>query len=131
MSDVLIRKEKSEKSPNIKLRSYNFSLLIIELTNSLPNQKEYFVFHNQLSRSGTSIGANIHEAKAASSNLDFVNYYKIALKSAYETEYWLKLLIDSYPKYQTKCTEALIECQELCKMISSSILSLKSKNNQT
>ena len=46
---------------------------------------------NQLLRSGTSIGANIHEGNYASSKADFVAKFQIALKECYETEYWLKL----------------------------------------
>lgn len=46
---------------------------------------------NQLLRSGTSVGANIHEANYASSKADFISKMQIALKECHETEYWLKL----------------------------------------
>ena len=46
---------------------------------------------NQLIRSGTSIGANIHEANYAQSKADFVHKLQIALKECYESEYWLEL----------------------------------------
>ena len=46
---------------------------------------------NQLLRSGTSIGANIHEANYASSKADFINKFQIALKECYESDYWLGL----------------------------------------
>ena len=49
------------------------------------------VLTNQLLRSGTSIGANIHEANYASSKADFIAKMQIALKECHETEYWLKL----------------------------------------
>ena len=51
------------------------------------------VFKNQLIRSGSSIGANIHEAKYAQSNADFISKFEIALKECYETEYWLEILL--------------------------------------
>ena len=49
------------------------------------------VLTNQILRSGTSIGANIHEANYAQSKADFINKMQIALKECHETEYWLKL----------------------------------------
>lgn len=48
---------------------------------------------NQILRSGTSVGANIHEANYASSKADFVSKMQIALKECHETEYWLKLFV--------------------------------------
>ena len=46
----------------------------------------------QLLKSGTSIGANIHEAHYAVSKADFISKMQIALKEASETEYWLIVL---------------------------------------
>ena len=43
-------------------------------------------------RSGTSIGANIHESKYAHGTADFISKMQIALKECYESEYWLELL---------------------------------------
>ena len=48
---------------------------------------------NQLERSSTSIGANIHEANYAHSKADFVAKLQIALKECYETEYWIELFV--------------------------------------
>ena len=61
-------------------------------------QKKY-VIARQLLKSGTSIGANIHEAQNAESKADFVHKVKIAAKEIDETEYWLKLCLLSkhYP----------------------------------
>jgi four helix bundle protein len=53
--------------------------------------KSNFVLTNQLARSGTSIGANIHEANYAQSTADFISKLQIALKECNETDYWLKL----------------------------------------
>ena len=50
------------------------------------------VYKNQLIRSSSSIGANIHEAKYAQSRADFINKLEIALKECSETEYWIELL---------------------------------------
>ena len=67
---------------------------------------------NQLLRSGTSIGANIHEANYASSKADFINKFQIALKECYETDYWLGLFsatemitISEYDDMYNKCSK--------------------------
>ena len=68
--------------------SMQFAIDIVNLCESLKGKN---VLTNQLLRSGTSIGANIHEANYASSKTDFVAKMQIALKECHETEYWLKL----------------------------------------
>ena len=68
--------------------SMQFAIDIVNLCESLKGKNSLF---NQLLRSGTSIGANIHEGNYASSKADFIAKFQIALKECYETEYWLKL----------------------------------------
>lgn len=53
--------------------------------------KGHSAITNQMLRSGTSIGANIHEANYAHSKADFIAKLQIALKECYETEYWLEV----------------------------------------
>lgn len=79
-----------------KLRelSMEFSVDIIELVKHLKSVKEP-VISNQIGRSGTSIGANIHEAQYAQSKKDFVAKLEIALKESNETSYWLKLMCET------------------------------------
>ncbi len=84
------------KSKDVKVRAYKFSLDIIKFVNNLPNKRAFWSIGDQLLRSSTSIGANMIEAKAASSKRDFVKFYEISLKSANETKYWICLLRDSY-----------------------------------
>jgi four helix bundle protein len=61
----------------------------------LPNKRSAWIIIDQLIRSATSIGANLIEARAASSRLEFKRFYEISLKSANETKYWLCLLRDA------------------------------------
>ncbi len=76
-----------------KLRelSISFSVDIINLVKQLKSNHES-VISNQIGRSGTSIGANIHEAQYAQGKKDFISKLEIALKEASETGYWLELL---------------------------------------
>ena len=68
--------------------SMNFAVKIIKLCENI---KGHYSLINQLERSATSIGANIHEANYAHGKNDFIAKLQIALKECYETEYWLEL----------------------------------------
>lgn len=78
-----------QHNPIVK-KSFEFSLLIIDYTETLFEKKK-FVIAQQLLKSGTSIGANVKEAQNAESKADFIHKMKIALKEADETDYWLQL----------------------------------------
>ncbi len=71
--------------------SMDFSAKIIDLVKFLKTKHETII-SNQIGRSGTSIGANIHEAQYAQGKKGFVSKLEIALKEASETGYWLELL---------------------------------------
>ena len=79
------------KENKLKELSTSFAVEIINLVKEL-KQKRESVISNQIGRSGTSIGANIHEAQYAHSKADFVTKLQIALKEANETGYWLNCL---------------------------------------
>lgn len=72
--------------------SIRFSVEIVNYCKWLTNEKSEYVLSKQLLRSGTSIGANIHEANYAISRADFIAKMQIALKEAAETEYWITIL---------------------------------------
>jgi four helix bundle protein len=90
---------RNDKSNLIVDLTIKFALEIIEYCELLESKKK-FVLANQLLKSGTSIGANVHEAQNAESKADFIHKIKIAAKEADETDYWLNLcnLSPSYPK---------------------------------
>ena len=73
--------------------SIRFALRIIKLYKYLCEEKHEYDMSRQLSRCGTSIGANIAESNNAQSKADYINKLSIALKEADETEYWLTLLL--------------------------------------
>ena len=77
-------------------KSFAFSVRIVNLYNYLVREKREYHIRKQIQRSGTSIGANVAEAQNAQSTADFVAKYKIALKEANETQYWLRLLRETH-----------------------------------
>ena len=83
----------------ILTKTIAFSLEVIKYVELL-EEKRKFVVANQLLKSGTSIGANVHEAQNAESKADFIHKFKIAAKEIEETKYWLVLCKNSssYPE---------------------------------
>ena len=75
--------------------------------------KGHYSVVNQLERSATSIGANIHEAKYAQSRADFIHKLEIALKESSETEYWIELLIDGGYYANNEIKEYCIEVKKI------------------
>lgn len=75
----------------IKIKSFAFAIRVVNLYKTLISRNEY-VMSKQILRSGTSVGANIREAKNAESKADFIHKMGISQKEADETLYWLELL---------------------------------------
>lgn len=112
---------------DLKERCYKFSLAVISLLDTLPNKKSAWVIADQLVRSATSVGANLVEAGASSSRLEYKKFYEIALKSANETKYWLALLKDANFANSVTINLLLNEVEELSKMIAVGVMRLKNK----
>lgn len=83
-------------------KSIEVALLIIEYCELLQTERKY-VIARQLLKSGTSIGANVHEAQNAESKADFIHKIKIATKELEETKYWL-ILCEKSKNYPTNIT---------------------------
>lgn len=80
---------------------------------------------NQLSRSGTSIGANIAESKNAQSRADFVSKLNIALKEADETKYWIDIIHQSGGLNDVECSSITRDVNEVIYLLTSIIKTTK------
>lgn len=79
--------------PDIRDRTFAFACEIVQLYRALIATKGFpFGIARQLLQAGTSIGANLEEARAGASRRDSTNKWVIALKEARETKYWLRLI---------------------------------------
>jgi four helix bundle protein len=108
-------------------KSYKFAIRIVRLAQFLQHEKKEFILNNQISRSGTAVGALIWEAEFAQSNADYINLFSISLKEANETIYWLSLLKDT-DYLEIKLFESLFDdCKELISLLISTIKTLKDK----
>ena len=108
-------------------KSFKFALQIIKLSRHLKSSYNEFDIARQILKSGTSIGANVREAKNAQSPSDFVSKLSIALKEADETEYWLDLIHESDLMADNDYQNAIKDLKELIAMLTSSIKTSKSK----
>lgn len=115
------------KTIDTKARTYRFALGVIKLIDKLPRDMTCSIIGKQLLRSATSIGANVIEARAASSRRDFINFFNHALKSSNESRFWLNLLQDSGKIGLAEICEVAQECAEIGNILAASILTLKEK----
>jgi four helix bundle protein len=116
-----------ERENVLKDKSFLFALRIVKAYKYLAKEKKENVLSKQLLRSGTAIGALVREAEFAQSIPDFINKMSIALKEANETEYWLMLLKESDYIDGNTYLSILNDCQELLKLLISSINTSKKK----
>lgn len=108
-------------------KSKEFAKQIVSLCKEIKAAHHESVLTNQLLRSGTSIGANLHEAQYAQGTKDFISKLEIAQKECYETEYWLELLFDTgyIPELQYRSIQN--NCGAIRRMLIASLNTIKSK----
>jgi len=117
------------KTDNIVLdKSFSFAIRIVELYKTLQDRQEY-ILSKQLLRCGTSIGANIREAQRGQSRNDFASKMNIALKEAYETEYWLELLHATDYLDKPQFDALFSECRDLTNILSKIVISSRKNDN--
>lgn len=102
--------------------SMEFSVKIVNTCNKINGKN---ALTNQLLRSGTSIGANIHEANYAQSKADFVSKLQIALKECYESEYWLELFVNTNLISAELFADLKSDCGRIRRILISSINTTK------
>lgn len=107
-----------------KLRnlSTDFAVDVIKMCENI---KGHYSLVNQLERSATSIGANIHEANYAHGKADFIAKLQIALKECYETEYWLELFVKSEILDREAATQLYNRCGTIRRLLIASINTAK------
>ena len=105
--------------------SMDFSISIVNLCDNIKGKS---AITNQLLRSGTSIGANIHEANYASSRADFIAKMQIALKECYETEYWLELFVKTAIITEEQYNSLKNSCSKIRKLLIASVNTAKANS---
>ena len=107
------------------LKSRRFAIRVYRLYKYLCDEKREFTLAKQLLRSGTSIGANLSEAKYAISKKEFLAKASISLKEAAETEYWLDLLKEINLLSPVEHQNIIKDCKDILHLLISSVKTLK------
>lgn len=115
---------KTYKSLIFWQRSREVNLLTVKLARKLPKEKSAYIIADQVLRSSFSVGANIAEGYGKYKGKEYRRFITISLGSAQETEYWLELLRDAFPKYSKEINVILSKNEESIKMLSKTLKSL-------
>ena len=118
------------KDSVLRTKAKDLALHIISVCDKIDTRKGKSVLVNQIVRSATSIGANIHEANYAASKDDFINKFHIALKECLETEYWLEILVGANAITEQSSKELLQECGVIRRMLVKSITTAKGETKR-
>ena len=109
----------------LREKSKQLAKRIIAICDEIDNTKSRAVLVNQIIKSSTSIGANIHEANYAASKADFINKLQISLKECFETEYWVEMLQETQTISEDDAKSLLNDCGTIRRMLIKSITTAK------
>ena len=112
----------------VQVKSKTFAIRIVHMYQFLTEKKKEFVLSKQVLRSGTSIGANIAEAKYSINKKEFIQKLQIALKECAETAFWLEILNETGYLTKREFVNIHPDCLELLRMLTSSLTTLKGKS---
>ena len=110
--------------------SIRFAIRVVNYYKWLTEEKREYVMARQILRSGTSIGANIHESNFAASRNDFRNKLRIAAKEASETEYWL-IVLEKTGFFDKSFLDLKSTLTSIIKMLTATLNSLDDGDNDT
>lgn len=111
--------DRKQFAKDLESRTKKFAVRIIRLSTALPNTPEGIVVRNQLTKCGTSTGANYREANRSRSKADFKNRISICESEASETQYWLEIIVEMEWLSWDKAKPAYEECSELLAIFTS------------
>jgi four helix bundle protein len=110
----------------LKRRTRQFSLEVIELVESLPQTRTSNVIANQLLRSATSVGANYRAACRARSKADFASKIGVTIEEADESLYWLEILAETGLVQKDRLAPLMKEANELIAILTASAKTVRS-----
>jgi four helix bundle protein len=115
----------NEPPYDVTERTVAYALRIIKLYRHIQNDSVGRILGKQLLRSGTSVGANVHEAQGAQSRADFIAKLSIAQKEIIETGYWLRLLAEAQIVPEDRISMLRDETEQLTKILSTILINSK------
>jgi len=121
--------DKKKQAKELEKRTREFAVRIIKLSTKLPSTPEGNVIKTQITKAGTSVGANYREANRARSRADFSAKIDIVVKEASETQFWIEVIVESGMMSWKKVKEDYQESSELLAIFTSISNSLKKENH--
>ena len=118
------------KDNPILIKSKAFAIRIVKLRKYLRYVQKEFDISAQIVRSGTSIGANVREAVISFSKADFLYKMNLALKEAYETEYWLEILHETDYITDAEFKSIYADCNELARLLTAIVKTSRINNEK-
>lgn len=115
------------KDSILRTKSKEFAKQVVFICRKLKANHVEHVLVNQLLRSGTSVGANIHEAQYAQGSKDFISKFEISLKECNESDYWIELLYETNCLSKEDFDNLKSSIIEIRRMLVSSVTTLKNK----
>lgn len=109
--------------------SFSVFLELVKLVRKLPQERISDILIKQVLRSCASVGANITEGYGRFKGKEYVRFLQIALGSANETDYWLRILIGVYPSFEKEISVIIAKNVETIKMLTATLKSINAKNN--
>lgn len=106
-------------------RAHQVTTLIIILCRKLPNERIAVILISQVIRSSASVGANIAEGFGRYKTKEYNRFLQVALGSANETEYWLIIIRDTYPRFKQEIEIIIEKNLETIKMLAASLKTLR------
>ena len=113
----------------VDTKSRDFAIRIVNIYKYLSSERKEYVLSKQLLRSGTSVGANIREARYGQSKADFISKMSIALKEISETEYWIDLLHTTGYINAREYESINLDCTELIRLLTAIVITSKINSN--
>jgi four helix bundle protein len=115
-------------SEQLKIRTKNYSLLILDLVEKLPYTASAKVVAHQIAKSGTSVGANYRAVCRARSDKEFIAKMEIVLEESDETLFWLELIMEKQWIERSILEPIWKEGNELTAIFVSSLKTVKAKS---
>jgi len=121
---------KTNKKVDILERCVQYSLQVIKFFRDIEKDSVGRILGNQLLRSRTSIGANVHEAQGGQSKADFIAKISIAQKEACESAYWLRIMLETKLGQSADIRKLRQETDELVRILSSILISAQERTKK-
>src|ERR1044071_5469098 len=118
-----------DTSQDIRDRTFAFGCAIARLALTLSPRPGLRCIVDQLLRAGTSVGANLEEAKAASSEREFIRDVQVSLREARESVYWLRICRALLLGDPTKLQSLIGEGDQIARILAAIVINKRRRTN--